>query len=215
MRLPSMVLGSASIISPFQRPFRLMPNAFCSDSNVSGFGLGLGGVIGLHGGGGEHDGCDHADDAAVARRLPPLALVLDSRKRAAAAWLAGMDRQALRDWAHRYNADGMAGLVDRHGGGVARRLSAEQEAEVAGWMGAGPDLARTSSCAGAARTSRRGLPSCPGSSCTVGKLLHRLRFSPARGASRRTWQHRRLSKQVQRSHDRSPARGRAQHGHAD
>ena len=37
-------------------------------------------------------------------------------------------------------AAGVAGLADRHGGGVARRLSAEQEAEVAGWMRAGPDL---------------------------------------------------------------------------
>ena len=79
-------------------------------------------------------------DAAVTRHL--LALVLDGRKREDAARLAGMDRQALRDWVHRHNADGVAGLADRHGGGVARRLSAEQEAEVAGWIRAGPDLAR-------------------------------------------------------------------------
>ena len=63
-----------------------------------------------------------------------------------------MDRQTLCDraqaclcpWVHRYNADGIAGLVTRHGGGVARRLSAEQEARVAdwirtGWIRTGPD----------------------------------------------------------------------------
>ena len=83
-------------------------------------------------------------DAAVARRLLGLALVLDGCKRADAARLARMDRQALRDWVHRYNAGGVAGLADRHGGGVAPRLSAEQEAEVAGWMRTwmrtGPDM---------------------------------------------------------------------------
>lgn len=41
---------------------------------------------------------------------------------------------------HRYNADGVAGLSDRHGGGVAARLSSEQQAQVAGWMRTGPDL---------------------------------------------------------------------------
>ena len=42
---------------------------------------------------------------------------------------------------HRYNAEGVPGLADRHGGGMAWRLSAEQEAAVAGWIRTGPDLA--------------------------------------------------------------------------
>jgi len=129
-----------------------------------------------------------SDDAAVARRLLALALILDGRKRADAARLSGMDRQVLRDWVHRYNADGVKGLADRHGGGVVRRLSAEQEAEVAGWMRTGPDLvvdkvvrwrcadiqARLAELFGVALHER-----------TVGKpdealassMLHRLRFS--------------------------------------
>ena len=37
-----------------------------------------------------------SDDAAVARRLLALALILDGHKRADAARLAGMDRQAWR-----------------------------------------------------------------------------------------------------------------------
>ena len=53
-----------------------------------------------------------------------------------------MDRQALRDWVHRYNADGVPGLADRHGGGPTARLSAEQEADVAGRVRAGPDVTK-------------------------------------------------------------------------
>ena len=79
-------------------------------------------------------------DVSVARRLPALALVLDGRKRADAARAAGMVRQTLRDWVHRYNADGLTGLGDRHGGGAPSRLSPEQEAEVADWMRRGPDV---------------------------------------------------------------------------
>ena len=56
-----------------------------------------------------------------------LALVLDGSSRADAARACGMDRQTLRDWVHRYNADGLAGLSDRHGGGTPCLLSAEQE----------------------------------------------------------------------------------------
>jgi transposase len=36
----------------------------------------------------------------------------------------------LRDWAHRYNAEGIAGLFNRpHGGGPPRKLTAAQEAK--------------------------------------------------------------------------------------
>ena len=80
-------------------------------------------------------------DASVVRRLLALALILDGHKRADAARSAGMDRQTLRDWVHRYNADGLAGLSDRHGGGTKPRLSVEQEAEVARWIHTGPAVA--------------------------------------------------------------------------
>src|SRR3712207_7077118 len=42
-----------------------------------------------------------------------IALVLEGRPRGEAAAQCGMDRQALRDWVHRYNAEGIAGLSDR------------------------------------------------------------------------------------------------------
>ena len=72
-----------------------------------------------------------------------LALALEGTSRSEAAQAAGMDRQTLRDWVHRYNEEGLAGLVDRHGEvGVKRFLSPEQEACVAEWVRTGPDLAR-------------------------------------------------------------------------
>lgn len=69
---------------------------------------------------------------ATSRRMLALALILESTSRAEAAQVAGMDRQTQRDWGHRYNKAGLAGLTDQHGGvGPGRRLSLEQESEVA------------------------------------------------------------------------------------
>ena len=71
-----------------------------------------------------------------------LALVMEGTPRTEAAQATGMDRQSLRDWVHRYNAEGLAGLTERHGDvGPKRFLSVEQEAEVAEWVRRGPDLA--------------------------------------------------------------------------
>ena len=81
-------------------------------------------------------------DANAARRMLALALVLDGWSRTDAARAAGMDRQTLRDWVQRYNAEGLVGLSDRHGGGTPCLLSREQELEVARWVSEGPDLAR-------------------------------------------------------------------------
>lgn len=79
-------------------------------------------------------------DVAAARRMLAIALVLEGRSRQEAAEAAGMDRQTLRDWVVRYNTEGLPGLHDRHGGGARRRLSREQEAELAEMVGRGPDL---------------------------------------------------------------------------
>jgi transposase len=66
-------------------------------------------------------------NAAAARRMLALALVLEGQRRADAARQCGMDRQTLRDWMHRFNDDGLAGLFDRdHGGGAPRKLSSER-----------------------------------------------------------------------------------------
>jgi len=53
-----------------------------------------------------------------------------------------MDRQTLRDWVHRYNAEGLDGLVNRAVPLRPRRLAPEQMAALAAWIEAGPDPAR-------------------------------------------------------------------------
>ena len=54
-----------------------------------------------------------APDARSARRMLALALVLEGVDRKTAAETCGMDRQTLRDWVHRYNAEGLFGLTNR------------------------------------------------------------------------------------------------------
>ena len=82
-------------------------------------------------------------DAKAARRMLAIACVIEGQSRENAAECCGMDRQTLRDWVHRFNADGLAGLIDlSRRNGPRPRLSPEQEAIVAGWVEQGPDLAR-------------------------------------------------------------------------
>ena len=78
-------------------------------------------------------------DGRVASRLLAIASVLDGVSRTDAARQAGMERQTLRDWVHRFNADGPAGLRNAPQGHPARRLTAAQEAEVRARVLAGPD----------------------------------------------------------------------------
>ena len=63
---------------------------------------------------------------------------------------------------------------------MARRLSAEQEAAVAGWIRTGPDLARDKLVRWRCTDIQARLAELFGVSLrerSVGKLLHRLRFS--------------------------------------
>lgn len=79
-------------------------------------------------------------DGAAARRMLALAFVLDGQTRTHAAESCGMDRQTLRDWVHRYNTDGLAGLRDRAHTGRPGRLTAAQKEELCLLVEAGPDL---------------------------------------------------------------------------
>lgn len=81
-------------------------------------------------------------DGKMARRLLAIALVLEGTSRKRAAQSCGMDRQTLRDWVYRYNAEGIDGLANRGGGGVKPRLMPEQMAQLAAWVEDGPDPAR-------------------------------------------------------------------------
>ena len=78
-------------------------------------------------------------NANQARRLLALAAVRDGLSREAAALVGGMDRQTLRDWVHAFNARGPDGLVNCKSPGAKPKLSADQRAEVARIIEAGPD----------------------------------------------------------------------------
>jgi Winged helix-turn helix len=82
-----------------------------------------------------------SNDADATRRMSALASVLEGYKRCEAGKLCGMDRQTLRDWVLRYNAEGIAGLCNRIAAGPKPRLTPEQDAAVAELVRKGPDLA--------------------------------------------------------------------------
>src|SRR3954469_20057509 len=112
-----------------------------------------------------------------ARRMLALALVLEGASREVAARCAGMDRQTLRDWVHRYNAEGIEGLRDRRRPGPRPRLTPGQEAELAAAVERGPDPDRD----GVVRWRRVDLQALIEARFgvrlherTVGKVLHRL-----------------------------------------
>ncbi len=81
-------------------------------------------------------------NVAASRRMLALALVLEGCSREEAARFAGMDRQSLRDWVHRYNAKGLAGLHDRPRPGPRPRLTPEQLRKFEKVVEEGPDPVR-------------------------------------------------------------------------
>src|SRR5678815_5428198 len=118
--------------------------------------------------------------AAAARRMLALALVLEGSSREAAARAAGMDRQTLREWVHRYNAEGLTGLHDRPRSGRQPRLTPEQMGELEKVVEQGPDPARD----GVVRWRRIDLKALIQARFevdlherSVGKLLRRLGFA--------------------------------------
>lgn len=77
-------------------------------------------------------------DGRVCARLLALANILDGMSREAAARHAGMDRQTLRDWVHRFNAEGVEGLRDRPRPGRPVLLAQEGQADLKNLVLAGP-----------------------------------------------------------------------------
>ena len=64
-------------------------------------------------------------DGRVSARLLALANALDGMSRDQAARAAGMDRQTLRDWVHRYDAEGVGACATGRGrAGPARSTRA-------------------------------------------------------------------------------------------
>lgn len=75
----------------------------------------------------------------VVRRLLALALILEGKSRTQTARASGMEAQTLRDWVHRYNAEGLAGLFSRAGPGPRPVLTEAQMAELKEIVINGPD----------------------------------------------------------------------------
>ncbi len=119
-------------------------------------------------------------DGAVVRRLLAIALVLDGHPREAAAQLSGMDRQTLRDWVLRYNAEGVAGLRSRPIPGRPSALSVEQMEELRTMVLEGPDPERNGVVRWRCPDLRAEIKSrwsVDVAERTVGKLLRRLRMT--------------------------------------
>jgi transposase len=120
-------------------------------------------------------------DAAASRRMLALALVLEGRTRIEAARAAGMDRQTLRDWVHRYNDHGLDGLKNHpKTGAPPRKLTPEQEATVCEWVREGPRLEQHKVIRWRLMDLRDEIARRFGVQMherTVGKLMARLNFS--------------------------------------
>ena len=143
-----------------------------------------------------HGGCDHAwgpgcigpaiaaarsKDAAASRRMLALALVLEGSTRSAAAQAAGMDRQTLRDWVHRYNERGLDGLKNLPNPGAPPcKLVPEQMAMLAEWVRQGPTLEQHNVVRWRLVNLRDAIEREFGAHLherTVGKLMARLNFA--------------------------------------
>ena len=75
----------------------------------------------------------------MASRMFAIANVMDGLSREDAATHAGMERQCLRDWVHRFNAEGLAGLEDRPRKGRPRRMHEGIEKAFCERVDNGPD----------------------------------------------------------------------------
>ena len=97
-------------------------------------------------------------DGRVSARLLARANALDGMSREEAARAAGMDRQTLRDWVHRYNAEGVEGLVeglrDRPRPGRPCGLDEGRQAALKALILRGPRLERDGCVAWRARDLR-------------------------------------------------------------
>jgi transposase len=80
-----------------------------------------------------------ARDGRVVRRLLGIASLLEGESREAAASASGMDRQTLRDWVHRYNAEGATGPYPRRSSGRPSKLSKAPIADLRTVVVNGPD----------------------------------------------------------------------------
>jgi transposase len=109
-----------------------------------------------------------------------LALVLEGKSRKEAAESCGMDRQTLRDWVIRYNAEGLPGVSDRVPPGSPCRLTPSRWPSWPPWLRRGPDPAVDHVVRWRRVDLRQVIAVRWGVEFherTIGKLLHRLGFA--------------------------------------
>lgn len=121
-----------------------------------------------------------ARDGAQARRLMALAAIADGKIRAEAAAIGLMDRQTLRDWVIRFNAEGPDGLIDRTSPGRPPKLTPAQREELRQLVEEGPcqhdaNLVRWRRADLAAVVKDRFAVNCH--ETTIGRMLCALGFS--------------------------------------
>ncbi|HUN40357.1 MAG TPA: IS630 family transposase [Acetobacteraceae bacterium] len=120
------------------------------------------------------------DDSGVVRRLQAIAAVLEGHSRGEAAHLNGMERQTLRDWVHRDNEHGVAGLTSRQSPGRPSALTEAQMEELRQLVLAGPDLERHGVVRWRCADLRKEIAarwSITVHENTVGRFLHRLEMT--------------------------------------
>ena len=119
-------------------------------------------------------------DATQARRLLALAAVRDGMNRTEAARIGGMDRQTLRDWAHRFNQYRPDGLIDIKPTGRPSKLSDEQKEALKQLVETGPDPEKDGVVRWRCVDLKRVLGQCFGvdlSEVSLGRALKKLGFS--------------------------------------
>jgi transposase len=87
-------------------------------------------------------------DSDQVRRLPALALIVDSGSRSDTAKFAGVTLQIVRDWVLRFNEGGPDGLATRKAPGRASILNDEQRVLLAEQVEAGRSLLPMALCGG-------------------------------------------------------------------
>ena len=121
-----------------------------------------------------------SQDGAQVRRLLALAAIADGASRAEAAAIGLMDRQTLRDWVIRFDAEGPDGLVNKTSPGRPAKLKPEQKEELRQLIEDGPqehdrDLARWRRSDLVAEVKERFDVDCH--ETTIGRALRDLGFS--------------------------------------